>query len=165
MTKPFQLEWRDGKGDRLPVIEDLKSMKLYETKTFRTISIIKIIPRKEHDKRNISCISKNSVASYFKSSQVTLKLLYKPEVKVTQNNTNGGERPGETAQFNCFSKATPRATDFEWFLNDEKIPDESRDMLLLKLSRTDMNGARIKCVARNMIGSAADEIKIQLKCK
>ena len=68
-------------------------------------------------------------------------------------------------QFNCFSKATPRVTDIEWFLNDEKLPGESRDMLLLKIGRTDMNGALIKCVARNTIGSAADEIQIRLKCK
>jgi phage FluMu gp28-like protein len=140
-------------------------MKLYGTKTFRTISMIKIIPKKEHDKQNISCISTNSVASDFKSSQVTLKLLYKPDIKVTQSKTKGGEKPGDTVQFNCFSKATPRVTEIEWFLNDEKLPDESRDMLLLKIGRTDMNGARIKCVARNTIGSAADEIKIQLKCK
>ena len=140
-------------------------MKLYDTKTFRTISLIKIIPKKEHDKQNISCISTNSVASDFKSSQVTLKLLYKPQIKVTQSNTNGGEKPEDTVQFNCFSKATPRVTDIEWFLNDEKLPDESRDMLLLIIGRTDLNGARIKCVARNKIGSASDEIKIQLKCE
>ena len=112
-------------------------MKLYDTKTFRTISKIKIIPRKEHDKQNISCISTNSVASDFKSSQVTLKLLYRPEIKVTQSKTNGGEKSGDTVQFNCFSKATPRVTDIEWFLNDEKLPGESRDILLLKIAKTD----------------------------
>ena len=68
-------------------------------------------------------------------------------------------------KFNCFSKATPRLIDIEWFLNDEQLHGESRDILLLKIGSTDMNRARIKCVARNLIGSAADEVKIQLKCE
>ena len=127
--------------------------------------MIKILPKKKHDNQKISCIATNSAATEAKSSQVILKLIYKPEMKVTQSNIKGGGKPGDTLQFNCFTKANPRVTDIEWFLNEKKLPGESRDMLLLRIATQDMHGATIKCIARNMIGSATDEMKIQLKCK
>ena len=148
-----------------PAKENSKSMELTGTKIFRTISVIKIIPNKNHDNQKIICTAKNSQTNEVRSSEVILKLLYKPEIKVKQSDTAGRGKPGDNVRFDCFTKANPRVTDIEWFLNDEKLLGESGDMLLLETVTPDMAGATVKCVAGNMIGSAEDEIKIKLKCK
>ena len=66
-------------------MESVKSIKLYNTNTFRTISIVKIVPKKGDNNKKISCVATSAVSLEEKSSQAILKLLYKPEVKVIQD--------------------------------------------------------------------------------
>ena len=93
-----------------------------------------------------------------------LKVIYKPEVTVTQTSLDGEGKPGDTFQFRCNTQASPKVTSIEWFVNEIKLPDESRDMLMLEVS-SDLNGASVKCQAKNVIGLTTDETKIQLKCE
>ena len=161
----FQLEWRDEAGQLLLASQNSTSIKLRDDKVSRTISMIKILPKKSDDERKISCIASNSAASETKSSQLTFKVIFKPEVKVTQTDMMGGGKPGDTLQFRCNTQANPRVANIEWFLNEQKLPDESSNILTLKVTSHDLNGAIIKCLAKNEIGVATDEIKIQLQCK
>jgi len=159
---PPELEWKDEEGRRLQASEESKTIKLSDNTRFRTISIIKLLPKKTDNYRNISCIASNSAASDSKSSQVMLKVIYKPEVTVTQTSLDGEGKPGDTFQFRCNTQASPKVTSIEWFVNEIKLPDESRDMLMLEVS-SDLNGASVKCQAKNVIGLTTDETKIQLK--
>ena len=138
-------------------------MQLPGTKIFRTISVIKLVASKKNDKQKISCNANNSAGKYSQSTQTVLKLLYKPEVKVRQS-SSGGKKPGDTLQFDCFSKSYPRVKGIEWYLNDRKLHGETQDILRLKVKR-EMTEARVKCVVKNMIGSGEDQIKILLECK
>ena len=159
-----ELEWRDADDNLFPAKEYSRSMQLPGTQIFRTISVIKIVASKKNNNQRISCNANNSDGKHSKSSQTILKLLYKPEVKVRQGSSEG-ENPGDTTQFNCFSKSYPRVTDVEWYVNGEKLPGETQDILLLKAVHMDMSGTIVKCVVKNIIGSGEDQIKIQLKCK
>ena len=139
-------------------------MQLLGTKIFRTISVIKIVASKKHHKQKISCHASNSQSKHSKSSETTLMLLYKPEVKVRQGSSGEGENAGDSLQFNCFSDSQPRVREVEWYLNDEKLPGETQDILML--SQADMaQPATVRCVVRNLIGSAEDQVTVQLRCK
>ena len=126
--------------------------------------MIKILPKKSDDNQKISCIASNSGTSESKSSQLTYKVIYRPEVTVTQTTMVGGGKPGDNLQFRCNTKANPEVTNIEWFVNERKLPDESANILMLKVS-SDLHGAIIKCQAKNFVGVATDEMKIQLTCK
>ena len=140
-------------------------MQLLGTKIFRTISVIKIVASKKHHKQKISCHANNSQSKHSKSSETTLMLLYKPEVKVRQGSSSEGENAGDSLQFNCFSQSNPKVTEVEWYLNDEKLAGETQDILMLSPAQTDMSGATVKCVVKNLIGSAEDQVRVQLRCK
>merc|ERR1719244_949118 len=157
-----ELEWRDVDDNLFPAKEYSRSMQLPGTQIFRTISVIKIVASRKNNNQRISCNANNSDEKHSKSSQTILKLLYKPEVKVRQGSSEG-ENPGDTTQFNCFSKSYPRVTDVEWYVNGEKLPGETQNILLLKEVHMEMTGATVKCVMKNIIGSGEDQIKIQLK--
>ena len=110
--------------------------------------MIKILPKKSDDNQKISCIASNSAASESKSSQLTFKVIFRPEVTVTQTTMVGGGKPGDTLQLRCNTKANPEVTNIEWFLNERKLPDEFANILMLKVSSHDLHGNTIKCQAK-----------------
>ena len=145
-------------------MESVKSMKLYNTNTFRTISIVKIVPKKGDNNKKISCVATSAVSLEEKSSLTILKLLYKPEVKVIQDIPKERESE-EQLKFNCFTKARPKANKFEWFLNDMKLSGKDTDTLILETNIMKTPKAEVKCLATNSVGQAVNSVKIQLNCK
>ena len=127
--------------------------------------MLKILPKKSDDNQKISCIASNSATSESKSSQLTFKVIFRPEVTVTQTTMVGGGKPGDNLQLRCNTKANPEVTNIEWFVNERKLPDESTNILMLKVSSHGLHVNTIKCQAKNLIGVSSDEMKIQLKCK
>ena len=145
-------------------MESVKSMKLYDTNTFRTISIVKIVPKRGDNNKNISCVATSAVSREEKSSLTILKLLFKPVVRVIQD-TPKEDESDEQLRFNCFTEARPKASKFEWYLNDIKMSGEDTDKLVLDTNIMKTPEGEVKCMATNIIGQAANAVKLQLNCK
>ena len=126
--------------------------------------MISIFAKKTENMLKLSCIASSSASSRSKSSQVLLKVIYKPEVTITQTSKVEGGKPGDNLQFRCNTQAIPEVTSIEWFLNESKLPEWRGNILMLEVS-PDLNGASVKFQAKNLVGVAEETMKIQLKCE
>ena len=160
----FQIEWRTQDGKLLLGSQNSSSSKVLKKKTYLTISVIHFIPRRSQDGQSITCSATNSVSPQEKTSQVVLKLIYKPEVKITQTNKLSSKE-GEDLQFRCNSQAKPPVTEISWSVNGKHLAQESSPVLTLTSVSRDHHGAIVQCVARNVVGEGMAQTKVHIKCK
>ena len=160
----FQIEWKTENGDLLLGKQNSTSTKLMSKKTYLTISVIHFIPSRSQDGQSITCSATNSVSTHAKTSQTVLKLIYKPDVKVTQTNKLGAKEGGNL-QFRCNSQAKPAATEMFWTFNGKRLIQESDSVLTLTSVSRDHHGAIVQCLAKNAIGEGVGQTKVHLKCK
>ena len=107
--------------------------------------------------KNITCEASHPTYSSPVKAAILLKVLYKPELTITQEPAEIKE--GDTVTIKCDSKSNPPSVMFKWYIDDiieyEKVKDDdlndqSSSMELTGIDKS-YNGKKIKCWASNKI--------------
>ena len=137
-----------------------KTEKIPGSVTFKTISTLKLEPRKADDGVSVSCF----ISSTGESSSATLTVLYKPVVKISHDKTDILE--GDTVVFNCDSSSKPAGVQFTWLVDSKEMlhPGGQQHFVMEKMSRK-QNNARVMCRAQNSVGTGEDQEMVRVYCK
>jgi len=150
-----QLEWKVD-GMKIKNIQT-KTEKIPGSVTFKTISTLKLEPRKADDGVSVSCF----ISSTGESSSATLTVLYKPVVKISHDKTDIIE--GDTVVFNCDSSSKPADVQFTWLVDSKEMlhPGGQQHFVMEKMSRK-QNNARVMCRAQNSVGTGEDQEMVRV---
>ena len=125
--------------------------------------MIKIRPQLSQDGEIISCSSINSASTQVKTSQVSLRLIFKPIVSLVQTNRRVLE--GDKVLFRCSVKAWPLVSTIAWFLGNKPLVEETSEFLALKKLTREQHGMEVKCVAMNKVGVGQGKAQLNIICK
>ena len=140
-----------------------RTKKLADMKTFETISVLRLKPGIEDDRKKIFCSVSSDISPSPTSTMTVLRLKYKPRIKIDYKSEALSE--GDSFTASCLLDAYPEQVEYSWYLNGELMELEKKDKLtILKVTKKHGNG-RVECQARNSVGMAAAEATIKLKCK
>ena len=140
-----------------------RTKKLADMKTFETISVLRLKPGIEDDRKKIFCSVSSDISPSPTSTMTVLRLKYKPRIKLDYKSEALNE--GDSFTATCKVDAYPEQVEYSWYVNGKLMELEKKDKLtILKVSKKHGNG-RVECQARNSVGMATAEVTIKLKCK
>ena len=136
---------------------------------------MKLEIKKDMDGKNITCEASHPTYSAPVKTVIMLKVLYKPELTITQEPAEIKE--GDTVTIKCVSTSNPPKVMFKWYIDDvieyESVKDEDPDDQTSALELTGIdkskNGQKIKCWASNKIQNKPYETEavhtLNINCK
>merc|ERR1712183_106897 len=147
---PADIQWRDSEGDIIlsNMLETVKRNP--QTDTFRTVSSIKLKPKKDLE---LSCAAYSDTFPVMKESRkLSLKMNYKPRLSlnVTEQHT---VTAGEDLTITCSSLANTNTLTYKWFINNEEVLGrENTDTVTIANISEDLDRVEVKCKAENSVG-------------
>jgi len=147
---PADIQWRDSEGDIIlsNMLETVKRNP--QTDTFRTVSSIKLKPKKDME---LSCAAYSETFPVMKESRkLKLKMNYKPSL--TLNVTEEYKvSAGTDLTITCSSQANTNTLTYKWFINQEEVLGrENTDTITIANISEDLDRAVVKCEAENSVG-------------
>merc|ERR1719410_1404288 len=147
---PADIQWRDSEGDIIlsNMLETVKRNP--QTDTFRTVSSIKLKPKKDME---LSCGAYSDTFPVMKESRkLKLKMNYKPSLSL--NVTEEYKVPaGTDLTITCSSEANTNTLTYKWFINQEEVLGrENTDTITIANISEDLDRAEVKCEAENSVG-------------
>ena len=141
----------------------MKTKKLPDMKTFETISVLRLKPKLQDDRKLIFC----SVSSYINPSPIStmtkLRLKYKPKVELIYGSEALNE--GDSFTATCKAEAYPEQVEYSWYFNGQLMNLEDKEKLTIRRLTKEHENNLVECQARNSIGMDKAQATINLKCK
>jgi len=156
-----EIVWKDEDGKEILTNTITRTKKLKDMKSFETISVLRLKPQIEDDRKKIFCSASSDISPSPTSAMIVLRLKYKPRIKLTYKKEALNE--GDSFVATCKVDAYPEHVDYSWYFDDQLMESEKKDtMTILKVHKKHGNG-KVKCEARNSVGMAKEEATIKLK--
>lgn len=156
-----EIVWKDEEGKEILTNTMTRTKRLADMKTFETISVLRLKPGIEDDRKKIFCSVSSDISPSPTSTMTVLRLKYKPRIKIDYKSEALSE--GDSFTASCLLDAYPEQVEYSWYLNGELMELEKKDKLtILKVTKKHGNG-RVECQARNSVGMATAEATIKLK--
>lgn len=120
---------------------------------FTTFSETKIIPRREHHGKQISCLARHEALAGDLARTLVLNVKTLPDVGLELNERT--YRVGDSIQAQCLGSANPPISRYAWYMGEQLLEGENDSDLTLKgAAGQHLNGESVKCVAFNEVGNA-----------
>jgi len=141
-----QVEWNDQNGRKILVNLMETVHKNVVSKTFRTISTLKMKPKED---TSLTC---SAFSDSFKEPRISRKLdvKIKHSPRLSLNTITEAIEAGNIV-VKCASDAYPPIVTYRWFVNDEE-KEETSDTLIIENVAKELNNAVLQCEAENSVG-------------
>nr|QRF78341.1 Kirrel [Phoronopsis harmeri] len=115
----------------------------------------------DHGKK-LKCQAVNPALQSPLEDEVTLEVLYNPEVSMVVSPLKGLRESGEIT-FKCDSVANPDAVTWKWYRNENIIPGEETNSYKLTNIDRDYHSNTITCEASNKVGPTRKSTPIRME--
>lgn len=126
-------------------------------------SILKLLPKKEHHNKNITCQAQNAAERYPRSATLHMEVKYAPKVTVTLEQDSINEF--EPVKFSCHADANPPNVVYKWYVNDEVAYGNYTTQLTIGSVTRKHNRAIVKCEVTNAVGKSEATHTLNVHCK
>ena len=137
-------------------------MKIPRTKTFETVSLLKLPAGPADDQKVILCEVFNHLLTTPRIASIKLQLKSRPRVSLDYDHKILEE--GEMFSARCEASAFPRVTSIAWFLDNKELEDLEEEEMELRVERS-MNNKRLECRASNEVGTSTANTTLHIKCE
>ena len=134
---PAEISWWDGDGNRIVSDIDEQVKRMDQGNTFRTISTLTFIPK---ESTHVQCSVSNPIFPRNKrSSKLQVKLRGAPTINIKDI------KEGETFEVFCENQLVSKKKRYKWTFNDNAIPKEKENKLIVENFDKEYDGSIIKC--------------------
>ena len=137
-------------------------MKIPRTKTFETVSLLKLPAGPADDQKVIMCEVFNHLLTTPRITSIKLQLKHKP--RVTLDYDLKILEVGEMFAARCEASAYPPVTSYAWFLDNRALEGQLGEEIELRVDRA-MDNKRLECRASNEVGTSTANTTIHIKCE
>ena len=151
--------WRHGDGSKVEAeVMDIVT-RMEDQRTFRTRSVIKMIPEKDE---TIFCEASSSVFPEGRKSQ-EVKIKIRGQISVSLEFSKEVVMAGDSVDVKCNVENGNNILTYKWFLNNVEMKDETLDTIRLENVATQHNNLMIKCLVKSNEGQIEVEEPLIVK--
>ncbi|XP_039761636.1 irregular chiasm C-roughest protein-like isoform X4 [Pararge aegeria] len=149
-----EITWVDG--NQVVITKNVESRVelLPDEQRYRTRSVLRLIPNKDHHNQTITCQAQNTADRAYRMATVHIEVKYAPKIKVSIKTATVNDKipEGSEARIRCLVDANPLAQIYRWYLNGNPVVgDYTDEMIIFNVSRKH-NKAVVKCEVSNSAG-------------
>lgn len=115
-------------------------------------SFLDLTPEQKHHKTNITCKVTHDALENPIERYVVMHVKYKPVVKIEIDSLKIKE--SEEVKLTCEAHANPSSLRYRWEIDGETVVGDHTTEYIIKDVQRVRNGAKIKCIVSNIIGSS-----------
>ncbi|XP_015186955.1 PREDICTED: irregular chiasm C-roughest protein-like isoform X2 [Polistes dominula] len=157
---PAEITWIDGRGNvQHRGIETTKE--LFDGGPLYTVkSILKVMPRKEHDNTTFTCQSQNAADRTPQSAKLRVEVRYAPKVSLKIRGSGVSDKKriveGTELRFKCRAEGNPPDMEYRWFINEKKVIGDYTTEMIIHNATRDLHDAIVKCEVHNDVGKSEE---------
>ena len=142
--------WKHKDGADILASEVVDIVTRKDDKIFKTHSMLKFIPMKDEE---LICTSFSDQFSASKvSTALKIKIKYKPRIFLEVSKDIIIE--GDKVEVTCKANAYPVNIVYRWFIDNDEIIGENRNVLKIENIQKESDKMKVKCIAANNVGSS-----------
>ncbi|CAH2238507.1 jg5688 [Pararge aegeria aegeria] len=161
-----EITWVDG--NQVVITKNVESRVelLPDEQRYRTRSVLRLIPNKDHHNQTITCQAQNTADRAYRMATVHIEVKYAPKIKVSIKTATVNDKipEGSEARIRCLVDANPLAQIYRWYLNGNPVVgDYTDEMIIFNVSRKH-NKAVVKCEVSNSAGMNEASLTLNVTC-
>ncbi|XP_052743120.1 irregular chiasm C-roughest protein isoform X2 [Bicyclus anynana] len=149
-----EITWVDGNQVVIKKNVESRVEMLPDEQRYRTRSVLRLVPNKEHHNQTITCQAQNTADRAYRMATVHVEVKYAPKIKVSVKSATVNNKipEGTEARIRCLVDANPPAQIYRWYLNGNPVVgDYTDEMIIFNVSRKHNKGV-VKCEVSNSAG-------------
>ncbi|XP_034837561.1 irregular chiasm C-roughest protein-like isoform X2 [Maniola hyperantus] len=149
-----EITWVDGNQVVIKKKVESRVELLPDEQRYRTRSVLRLVPNKEHHNQTITCQAQNTADRAYRMATVHIEVKYAPKINVSIKTPTVNDKipEGSEARIRCQVDANPPAQVYRWYLNGNPVVgDYTDEMIIFNVSRKH-NKAVVKCEVSNTAG-------------
>ncbi|CAH0718479.1 unnamed protein product, partial [Brenthis ino] len=159
-----EITWVDG--NQLVITKNVESRieLLPDEQRYKTRSVLRLIPNKEHHNQTITCQAQNTADRAYRMATVQIEVKYAPKINlsVVSGAISNKIPEGTEARIRCLVDANPPAQMYAWYLNNHPVVgDYTDEMIIFNVSRKH-NKAIVKCEVSNFAGKSEASLALNV---
>ncbi|XP_063630500.1 irregular chiasm C-roughest protein-like isoform X2 [Cydia splendana] len=159
-----EITWVDGNQQVIKKNVKTSEELLPDGQKFKTRSILRLTPSKDHHKQTITCQAQNTADRAARMATVYIEVRYAPKVKlsISLGAVDGRFPEGSEARLRCEVDANPRAQVYRWYINNSPVVgDYTEEMIIFNVTRKYHN-AVVKCEVSNSVGKSEETVTLDV---
>ncbi|KAK0173506.1 hypothetical protein PV328_006692 [Microctonus aethiopoides] len=153
------ITWIDGLGNVLHNGIDTITEKFEDGPLFTVRSILKVMPRKEHDNTTFTCQSQNAADRTPQNAKLRVEVRYAPKVSLKISSglsKNGRIVEGSELRFKCRAEANPIDMEYRWYINEKRVIGDYTTEMIIHNATRELHDAIVKCEVHNEVGKSEE---------
>ncbi|XP_063390250.1 irregular chiasm C-roughest protein-like isoform X3 [Cydia fagiglandana] len=159
-----EITWVDGNQQVIKKNVKTSEELLPDGQKYKTRSILRLTPSKDHHKQTITCQAQNTADRAARMATVYIEVRYAPKVKlsISSGAVDGRFPEGSEARLRCDVDANPRAQVYRWYINNSPVVgDYTEEMIIFNVTRKYHN-AVVKCEVSNSVGKSEETVTLDV---
>ncbi|XP_057323857.1 irregular chiasm C-roughest protein-like isoform X2 [Microplitis mediator] len=153
------ITWIDGLGNVLHNGIETITEKYEDGPLFTVRSILKVMPRKEHDNTTFTCQSQNAADRTPLNAKLRVEVRYAPKVslKISSGLSKSGQIiEGSELRFKCRAEANPPDMEYRWYINEKTVIGDYTTEMIIHNATRELHDAIVKCEVHNEVGKSEE---------
>ncbi|XP_044574438.1 irregular chiasm C-roughest protein-like isoform X2 [Cotesia glomerata] len=153
------ITWIDGLGNVLHNGIETINEKYEDGPLFTVRSILKVMPRKEHDNTTFTCQSQNAADRTPQNAKLRVEVRYAPKVslKISSGLSKSGQIvEGSELRFKCRAEANPPDMEYRWYINEKTVIGDYTTEMIIHNATRELHDAIVKCEVHNEVGKSEE---------
>ncbi|XP_014298996.1 irregular chiasm C-roughest protein isoform X3 [Microplitis demolitor] len=153
------ITWIDGLGNVLHNGIETITEKYEDGPLFTVRSILKVMPRKEHDNTTFTCQSQNAADRTPQNAKLRVEVRYAPKVslKISSGLSKSGQIiEGSELRFKCRAEANPPDMEYRWYINEKTVIGDYTTEMIIHNATRELHDAIVKCEVHNEVGKSEE---------
>ncbi|CAD6241945.1 GSCOCG00009388001-RA-CDS, partial [Cotesia congregata] len=171
------ITWIDGLGNVLHNGIETINEKYEDGPLFTVRSILKVMPRKEHDNTTFTCQSQNAADRTPQNAKLRVEVRYAPKVslKISSGLSKSGQIvEGSELRFKCRAEANPPEMEYSkkfffrytalnffflslsWYINEKTVIGDYTTEMIIHNATRELHDAIVKCEVHNEVGKSEE---------
>ncbi|XP_034936679.1 irregular chiasm C-roughest protein-like isoform X2 [Chelonus insularis] len=153
------ITWIDGLGNVLRSGIETTTEKSEDGPLFTVRSVLKVLPRKEHDNTTFTCQSQNAADRTPQNAKLRVEVRYAPKVslKIISGLSKSGQIiEGSELRFKCRAEANPPNIEYRWYINKKTVIGDYTTEMIIHNATRELHDATVKCEVHNEVGKSEE---------
>ncbi|XP_011300067.1 irregular chiasm C-roughest protein-like [Fopius arisanus] len=153
------ITWIDGLGNVLHSGIETSIEKYEDGPLFTVKSVLKVMPRKEHDNTTFTCQSQNAADRSPQNVRIRVEVRYAPKVSLKIRSGLSKNRrivEGSELRFRCRAEANPPEMEYRWYINEKTVIGDYTTEMIIHNATRELHDAIVKCEVHNEVGKSEE---------
>ncbi|XP_012232150.1 irregular chiasm C-roughest protein-like isoform X2 [Linepithema humile] len=158
---PAEITWIDGLGNVLHRgIKTTKEPYEGHGPLINVRSILRVMPRKDHDNTTFTCQSQNAADRTPQNAKLRVEVRYAPKVSLSKIDRIV---EGSELRFKCNAEANPSNLEYRWFINKKKVIGDYTTEMIIHNATRELHDATVKCEVSNDVGKSEESQTLDIR--